>query len=86
MKINWTVRRKNFWFWVGLVGVILTAMDVRPEMLTSWKIVWDSVVDLVSNPFMLFSVILAVLGQLIDPTTQGLSDSEQAMTYIAPKK
>lgn len=33
MKIS--ERLKNPWFWVGLGGVILTAMGVNPEMFTS---------------------------------------------------
>lgn len=84
MKINIPVRMKNPWFWVGLVGIILTAMGVSPEMLTSWGILWENILDLVSNPFMLGSVALSVLGVLVDPTTEGMGDSEQAMTYHNP--
>lgn len=86
MKLNLKVRMKNPWFWVGLIGIILTAMGVSPEMFTSWSAVWDSIVDLVQNPFMLGTVILAVLGVFVDPTTAGASDSDQAMTYDKPKK
>lgn len=84
MKLNWKVRAKNPWFWVGLVGVILAAMGVEPEMFTSWELVWDAIVDLVCNPFRLCSVAVAVLGVLIDHTTKGVSDSELAMTYDKP--
>lgn len=86
MKINMKVRVKNPWFWVALVGVILTAMGISPEMLTSWGAVWDALKGLVMNPFMLGSVILAVMGVFIDPTTDGISDSSRAMTYDKPKK
>lgn len=85
MKLNLTVRAKNPWFWVSLGGVILTAMGVSPEMLTSWGAVMDALVNLITNPFMLGSVIIAVMGVLIDPTTAGLSDSNNAMTYTKPK-
>lgn len=86
MKINIPVRLKNPWFWVGLVGIILTAMGVSPEMLTSWDILWNNIVSLVKNPFMLGSVALSVLGVFVDPTTSGVGDSKQAMTYSSPKK
>lgn len=86
MKINIPVRFKNPWFWVGLVGVILSAMGVSPEMLTSWGAVWEAVVKLFGNPFMLVSVVLAVLGVFVDPTTAGISDSKRAMTYNSPAK
>lgn len=86
MKINFIVRAKNPWFWVGLFGTILTAMGVSPEMFTSWGAVWESVVNLFSNPFMLVSVVLAVLGVFVDPTTAGVGDSTRAMTYTTPNK
>lgn len=86
MKINIPVRMKNPWFWVGLCGTILTAMGVSPEMFTSWGMIWDAIVNVVSNPFMLFSVVLAVLGVFVDPTTSGISDSSRAMSYKSPVK
>jgi phi LC3 family holin len=86
MKINLPVRAKNPWFWVGLVGVVLSAMGVSPDMFTSWGAVWDAIVNLVSNPFMLGSVVLAVLGVFVDPTTAGISDSKRAMSYKSPAK
>lgn len=86
MKINIPVRFKNPWFWVGLCGTILTAMGVSPEMFTSWGAVWEAVVNLINNPFMLVSVVLAVLGVFVDPTTAGIGDSERAMSYKYPVK
>ena len=86
MKINIPVRMKNPWFWVGVIGVILTAMGVSPEMLTSWDILFEQVKELFSNPFMLGSVTISVLGIFVDPTTAGISDSAQALTYQSPKK
>jgi phi LC3 family holin len=85
MKINFKVRAKNPYFWVGLVGVILAAMGVDASMFTSWGAVWEAIVELFSNPFMLGCVFLAVLGVLVDPTTKGVSDSSQAMSYNTPK-
>ena len=86
MKINIPVRVKNPWFWVGIVGVVLSAMGVSPEMFDSWGAVWDALVNLVSNPFMLGSVVLAVMGVFVDPTTAGIGDSQRALTYKNPSK
>ncbi len=69
-------RYKNPWFWIGLIGVVLTAMGVNPEMFTSWGVVWQTLKELVSNPFMLGSVAMAVLGVFVEPTTKGLRDGE----------
>lgn len=86
MKINFLVRAKNPWFWIGLVGVVLTAMGISPETLTSWGAVIEAVKELVTNPFLLGSVIVAILGVLNDPTTAGLGDTNQAMGYKEPRK
>ena len=84
MKIKIPVRFKNPWFWVGLCGTILTAMGVSPEMFTSWGAVWEAMVNMVRNPYMLVSVALAVLGVFVDPTTSGISDSKRALSYKSP--
>lgn len=86
MKINIPVRFKNPWFWVGLVGVVLSAMGVSADMFTSWRAVWNAIVGLVSNPFMLGSVAMAVLGIFVDPTTYGIGDSNRALNYKTPSK
>ena len=86
MKLNLKVRAKNPYFWVGLVGVILAAMGVSPEMLTTWGAVIDAFKALITNPFMLGSVVLAVMGVLNDPTTAGLGDTNQVMDYVTPRK
>lgn len=86
MKINFLVRAKNPWFWIGLVGVVLTAMGISPETLTSWGAVIEAVKGLVTNPFLLGSVIVAILGVLNDPTTAGLGDTNQALGYKEPRK
>lgn len=85
MKINLTVRAKNPWFWISLIGVVLTAMGVSPDMFTSWGAVIEAVKGLITNPFMLCSVIVAVLGVFVDPTTAGLGDTTQAMGYTEPR-
>lgn len=83
--MNIKVRLKNPWFWIGLLGIILTAMGVNAETLTSWSAVYEALANLVSNPFMLGSVFIAVLGVFVDPTTNGVTDSKLAMTYDKPK-
>ena len=83
--INWKVRMKNPLFWISLGGVVLTAMGQSPERFTSWGKVLQAAVELVGNPYLLGSVLLAVMGVLIDPTTKGLCDSLRAMTYEEPE-
>lgn len=84
--INWKVRIKNPYFWIAMCGVILTAMGISPEMLTSWKALGNAFIGLISNPYMIGCVVIAVLGVVNDPTTNGISDSINALTYTKPKK
>ena len=86
LKINIPVRLRNWAFWVGLGATILAAMDVSPEMFTSWSILWQAVVDLINNPYRLGCVVLAIMGVLVDPTTSGIGDSPRALTYKKPNK
>ena len=86
MKINFLVRAKNPWFWVGLFSTIMAAMGVSPEMFTSWGAVLGAIRSMLSNPFQIGCVVLAVLGVFVDPTTDGIGDSTRAMTYTTPNK
>lgn len=86
MKMNIPVRFKNPWFWLGLVGLFFTAIGVSPETLTSWAALRQALVDFIGNPFLIGTAAIALLGQFIDPTTAGVSDSKQAMTYTVPRK
>lgn len=84
--INWKIRIKNIYFWIAIIGVAFIAMGVKPEMFTSWDIVLEQLKELINNPFMLGSVILSIIGVINDPTTNGITDSRQALQYIKPKK
>lgn len=86
MKVNIPVRMKNPWFWVGVISVAITAIGVDPMTFTSWAAVLDGIKAVAQNPVQLVTMILAVLSVFIDPTTAGVTDSENALTYTAPKK
>lgn len=86
LKINIPVRLRNWAFWVGLGATILAAMDVSPEMFTSWSILGQEILALIDNPYRLGCVMLAILGVVIDPTTSGIGDSTRALTYKKPNK
>lgn len=86
MKVNIPVRMKNPWFWIGVISVAITAIGVDPQTFTSWAAVLDGIKAVAQNPVQLVTMILAVLSVFIDPTTAGVTDSENALTYTAPKK
>lgn len=69
-------RFKNIYFWLGLIGVIFSAAGVNIEILTSWPILFDSLIGIISNPFLFMSVIAAITGVFVDTSTPGLYDKE----------
>lgn len=79
MRINWFIRAKNPYFWIGLIAAIFATIGVSPEMFTSWGILWEQLKELVMNPFKLGCVIVALIGYVTDPTSKGISDTERVM-------
>lgn len=90
MKINWVVRFKNPVFWANLVAAvllpILTHMGMNWEDMTTWATLGGVFVEAVQNPVIVVAVAVSVWNAVNDPTTAGVSDSAQALTYTEPKK
>ena len=85
MKINWLVRVKNKAFWVALIPtILLLAQQVCGMFGVDIQIanLQDNLLSLVGTLF----TLLAILGIVVDPTTDGISDSNLAMTYEEPRK
>ena len=90
MNINWKVRIKNPVFWaqiaVAIFLPILTSLGLSWDQITTWGALWGLVVQAVSNPVIAVAVVVSVWNAINDPTTSGLSDSANALTYTEPKK
>lgn len=90
MSINWKVRFKNPMFWAGIVVVlistILTQLGMSWDEITTWAKLGDVLLTAVSNPVVVVAIIGAVFNAINDPTTYGISDSKNALTYKIPKK
>lgn len=85
MNINWTVRLKNKTFWLALIPAVLLLVQVIAAVFGYQLDLGDlgnKLLDVVNALF----AVLAILGIVTDPTTVGVKDSEQAMTYTEPKK
>ncbi len=67
-------RFKNVGFWIGIIGVILTAAGIDPSSITSWSVLFNNILEVVKNPYMLITVVMAVVGVFTDPTTPGITD------------
>lgn len=82
--MNWKLRIKRVDFWIEIIAVILAASGISPESLTSWGALWDSIIGILRNPYVLCASIIAVIGVLQDHTTAGFGDSELALSYTEP--
>lgn len=81
--INWKLRFKNkttltalIAAVVGFIYTLLTIFGVTPQVEQ------DSIMQLASLVIML----LCSLGVVVDPTTAGVVDSKQALSYTVPKE
>ena len=82
--INWTVRFKNKTFWLALIPAALLFIQAVAKVFgveLDFGELGNNLTAVVNTIF----ALLAVLGVVVDPTTKGTSDSEQAMTYGEPK-
>lgn len=84
MNINWTVRFRNKSFWLSLIPAVLLLVQVVAAVFGYTLDLGDLGNKLLAVVNALFAV-LTILGVVTDPTTAGVSDSAQAMTYTDPK-
>lgn len=66
MKTKWKARLRNPYFWIGLIGVILTAAGADQSGITSWGVLAEEIFRILKNPFLFGTVSLAVLGVFSD--------------------
>ena len=83
--VNWKVRLKNKTFWLAMIPALLLLIQVVAAVFgytLDLGALGDKLLAVVNAIF----AVLTILGVVTDPTTAGVSDSEQAMTYDQPKQ
>ena len=83
--INWQVRIKNKAFWLSLIPAVLLLVQVVAAVFgfeLDLGDIGNRLLDVVNALF----AVLAILGIVVDPTTAGVGDSAQALTYDKPKE
>ena len=85
MKINWKVRVKNKNFWVTVIPAFLLLVQAVCSVFGITLDLGDLGNKLLVVGNTAFTV-LSIMGIVTDPTTKGISDSDQAMTYKKPKE
>lgn len=85
MKINWGVRIRNKAFWIALIPAIAVLVN---SVLNVFGIEWNynELVDKLIGVVTAVFALLAIIGVVNDPTTNGLGDSNRALTYENPWK
>lgn len=87
--MNLKIRFKNPVFIVQLILAILTPIlayaGLTLQDLTSWQALGQILLGAVQNPYVLGLIAVSLWNALNDPTTAGVADSVQAMTYTTPK-
>lgn len=83
--INWKVRIKNKLFWLALIPAVLMLVSTVASVAgvsLDFTVLGEKLGAVVEAVF----AVLAILGIVVDPTTQGVGDSAQAMTYQEPRR
>ncbi len=85
MKINWKVRIRNKAFWLSMVPAALLLVQAGAAVFgytLDFGELGNRLLTFVNAAF----AVLALLGIVNDPTTAGVKDSAQALTYERPKE
>lgn len=83
--MNWKVRIKNKTFWLTVIPAILLLVQVTAAVFGYTLDFGDLGNKLLAVVNAVFA-LLAILGVVNDPTTAGVADSSQALSYREPKK
>lgn len=83
--INWKVRIKNKNFWITLIPAVLLMVQVVASVF-GFEIKLGELGNKLLEVVKAIFAVLAILGIVNDPTTQGITDSNLALTYDEPKK
>ena len=83
MNINWKVRFQNKAFLTGLISLVVVFIYDLLQLLEIAPVVTQSAVMQVAEGIL---TILGMVGVIADPTTAGLTDSRQALTYTSPRQ
>lgn len=83
--INWKVRINNETFWLALIPALALVVMTVAEVL-GYTIDLNTIVGKIQAVVKAVFGVLTILGIVVDPTTNGVGDSQRAMTYAKPWK
>lgn len=83
--INWRVRAKNKAFWLAVIPAVLLLAQAVAAVFgihLELDVISDRLLAVVNALF----GVLSILGIITDPTTEGVGDSERALSYDEPAR
>lgn len=90
MKMNLKARIKNPIFlaqlFLAVAAPIGVYFGVKGPDLTTWAALFALILAAVSNPYVLFTIVVSVWAALNNPLTAGLSDTKAERELERPKK
>ncbi|MDO0996578.1 MULTISPECIES: phage holin [Staphylococcus] len=88
LGINWQIRMTHS---VGIIQLIASAilpvlvyLGIDWQALTSWNAVGHAIMQVISNPVAIGTILVNMYFSVIDGTSTGLTDSPQARAYHRP--
>ena len=81
--MNIKLRLKNK---ITLIAIVSTALSIVYTFLGMLGVVPSITQEQWHNLFLIVIQLLVLLGVVVDPTTDGVKDSAQAMEYTEPRK
>lgn len=82
-KINWTLRLRNK---ATLIAIVTTTLAFAYTMLGLFGVVPPVAETEITQVLLALIEVLGAFGIFVDPTTEGIGDSEEALAYTEPKK
>jgi phi LC3 family holin len=83
--INWKVRIKNVHFWDTFIPAVIIAIQMIAAIF-GYQIDLSELSGKIVAAIDAVFAVLVIMGVVNDPTTKGLSDSKQALTYEKPRE
>lgn len=81
--INWKVRLRNKAFWLAFIPAALLLVQTVAALFGFALNLGDMGEKLLAVVNAVFA-LLSILGVVVDPTTQGVGDSQRALGYVVP--
>lgn len=80
-NINWKLRFQNK---ITLTAIVLALIAIVYQILSLFGVTPTVSQDEIVNIALMIINMLVLVGVVVDPTTEGMQDSERAMTYEHP--